>query len=145
MDNAVSLAAMIIVASFGIERIATGTFFLLEFIPGVKGLTGDNAVGKAPVSRVGRLAFYGLVGAMAALVVSFYPELRVLTRLGITSHPHPLFDPAFTTIVLMGGSDRIAALSKPSSAGAKTTKPRPVEVVGTLRLEDDSRKDVRQV
>jgi hypothetical protein len=137
MDETARLIAIIVVASFAIERVATAAFFLLSFIPSWNLALPDASHGSADGSnRNARLAYFTLVGVLALGVVLSIDSLRVLHALGFQPHI-PFLDVALTTMVLMGGADQIAALLKsPQSVAAARSPPKPIEITGTIRLDD---------
>ena len=138
MDEAAKLTAMIVVASFGIERVATGVFFLLSFVPQWD-RAFPNAVGansEKNASRRAQLVYFTFVGVLALYVVASVESLRILKFL-LTDTENPRLDVAFTTMVLMGGADRVAELLKSShSVAAAKPPPKPIEITGTIRLDD---------
>jgi len=75
------------------------------------------------------------------LVLTGFGKLRVLNAVGIETTWY--FDVVLTALILVGGADRVAELLKvPGARSGEKTVERPVQVSGTLVLEDASAKKI---
>lgn len=118
--------AFILLSAFAIGRVTTAALFLFQF---VKPPAPD-----APVDEdKEKLVYYG-VASVLALLVLLNVNLRVLATLKIPVAP--LADHLFTFIVLVGGAGTIADLLKVPAGPAKE-KPQPIEITGTLVLDEN--------
>lgn len=80
--------------------------------------------------------FYYLFAGSAAYLVAKLGEMHILDVLGFKS-TNEQFDMFMTMLILTAGADRVAALIKLSGPGAADPpEARPLEVTGTLTLED---------
>jgi len=151
MDTSIQVAAVVVIASFVIDRVAAGVFFLLSLLGGWNRMFPDpatiqDASAKLAAQKRQKLVYYTFVAALAVtIVVSF--ELRVLQALAITGfEPAPWQDMFFSVLVLMGGSDQIAALLKSPHAGKGVelaAPPKPIEVTGRLTLDENAARATR--
>ena len=92
MQNTAQLIAVILLASFAIERIGAAASFSLE--PSPEDLKGQ---------RRRKLLLSALAGTLALAVVNFSP-IRILAQL---SSPAPIVDYWLSWLVLFAGADRI--------------------------------------
>ena len=142
MDSGIQVAAMIVIASFVIDRVTGGTLFVLSLFDGWNRIVPDPATLDDPRSRLAAqkratIVYYLFVAILASVLVLTF-DIRVLEALGI-NWAVPLSDQVFSVLVLMGGSDQVAALLKAPHAGKSletTRKDQPIEVTGKLILED---------
>lgn len=134
--DGVTAIAMIAIASFAIDRIVTGTLFVLSFA--MTSLDPD-AIGDPArhrrAERIQRLLYVVLAGLLGILVIASYGNVRVLAALGIETDP--LLDIVLTGIILVGGADRIAGVLKaPGAPGVEKPSPQPIQITGRLILEE---------
>ena len=142
MDSGIQVAAMIVIASFVIDRVTGGTLFVLSLFDGWNRIVPDPATVDDPRLRLASqkratIVYYLLVALLAIVLVTTF-DIRVLEALGI-DWAVPWSDRVFSVLVLMGGSDQVAALLKtPHSGKALPTAKidRPIEVIGKIVLED---------
>lgn len=134
--DGVTAIALILIASFAIDRIVTAAMFLLSFVSPSLDPTGiENPSARAKAEKQYRLLYVVVAGVLAIVVVAHYGGVRILSALGMTTEP--LVDTVLTGIVLVGGSDRIAALLKfPGVTGAERPAPPPIQITGRVTLED---------
>jgi hypothetical protein len=134
--DGVTAIALILIASFAIDRIVTAAIFVLSFAsPSLDPTTIENPSQRAKAEKQYRLLYVVLAGVLAIFVVAHYGGVRILSALGIATEP--LLDTVLTGIVLVGGSDRIAAVLKfPGVTGAERPAPPPIQITGRVTLED---------
>jgi len=146
MDTSIQVAAMVVIASFVIDRVAGGVFFLLSlfgfwnrWFPDP--VTIQDAGLKLAAQKRQKLVYYSFVAALAAMIVVEF-HLRVLAALELTGvTPPPWQDALFSVLVLMGGSDQVAGLLKSPHAGKAvdvTSAQKPIEVTGRLTLDENA-------
>jgi hypothetical protein len=150
MDTGIQVAALIVIASFAIDRVSGGTFFLLSLFEIWNRHFPDPATIEDPIQEQSalkrtKLAYYCLAGFLAAVLV-FKFDISVLKALQVGDPlQHPWLDHLFSVLVLLGGSDQIAALLKSPHAGKapEGASHQPIEVTGKLMLEDGGRQSPR--
>ncbi|HKS57694.1 MAG TPA: hypothetical protein VJS12_20520 [Steroidobacteraceae bacterium] len=144
----ISVAAMVVVAAFAIERVSTALFFLLSFVPQWNEAMPDPGTEPDPtlqadLRRRMQLAAALVTGALALLVVWWF-DIRILHELHVPKAPDTL-DRLFSAVVLMGGSAQIGELLKGSKSPVLPAKPpEPIRVTGTLILEDPASARLRK-
>jgi hypothetical protein len=128
-----SAIVFILIAAFAIDRIVKAVLFLFSFVrPTAAGGADEHAD-----ERKDKLIYFFLVGVLA-VVLLMTVKLRVLSAMRIPVDP--LVDDLLTGIVLIGGADSIAGLLKPPGADQAREKPQPIEITGTLTLDDETKK-----
>lgn len=137
--DGVSALALLLLASFVIERTVSGVLFVfptLRMLPDLAQL--DPAARAAADRRYAYWRFF-LSGALAAAILWKWPSLRILALFSqLSNSVPPWLDPAVTWVVLMGGADRISAFVKLPAGGTAPPKreEQPIEVRGRLTLDD---------
>src|SRR5262245_51011997 len=141
MDSGIQVAAMLVIASFVIDRVTGGTFFVLSMFGAWNRIVPDRAAiegssDKASAQKRATLAYYLFVAVLATVFVLTF-NIEVLKALNVAVDPS--WDRVFSVLVLMGGSDQVASLLKAPHAGKvleTSTKSQPIEVTGRLILDD---------
>lgn len=139
----VNAIALVLIASFAIDRIVNGILFVLSYIdwwnrrfPDPARLDGEQ---RTAAERRAKVVYFVIAGVIATFVFAYFGQVRVLTALGIPASP--FFDVLLSGLILMGGSDRIADVLKMASGGGgggaaeRAAATRPIEIKGTLTLE----------
>jgi hypothetical protein len=141
MKDGVTIVAMVVIASFAIDRLATGLLFLLSFFQAWnrrfpdESLVADAAARSAAAKKL-KLIYFAFAVPIAIVLVLAYPKLRVLSALGIPA-TREWVDGFFTLLVLVGGSDRVAELLGSTGAtGGEKPAETPIQITGTLTLEE---------
>jgi len=142
MDSGIQVAATIVIASFVIDRVTSGTFFVLSLFDGWNRIVPDPSMvadprQKSAAQKHATLVYYIFVAVLATVLVYTF-DIRILEALNV-KWAVPSSDRIFSVLVLMGGSDQVAALLKVPHAGKlpeATAKNQPIEVTGKLTLED---------
>ena len=134
--DGVTAIALILIASFAIDRIVTATMFLLSFaIPPLDPGSIESPGARMRAEKLYKLVYVTAAAVLAVGVVAYYGGVRILSALGIPADP--VLDTILTGIVLVGGSDRIAALLKiPGASEGERAAPPPIQITGKLTLED---------
>ena len=134
--DGVTAIVLILIASFAIDRIVTALLFLLSFVSSSMDPASIEPAGaRARAEKQYKLLYVVVAGVLAIFVLAYYGGVRILSALGIATDP--LLDTILTGIVLVGGSDRIAALLKLSGgAGLEPPAPPPIQITGRVTLED---------
>lgn len=139
MDSGLTVAALLLVASFAIDRVVSGLLFLLSFFPPWRSAFPEpqlltKSAEKYRARKVQKLLYFSLSAVAAVVLVAKFPDFMVLKKLGFAiSGGLEFWDQAFTIIALIGGADRIADLAdSPGTAGK--TQSEPLEITGTVTL-----------
>jgi len=146
MDG-VTLLTVIVIGAFAIERITSGIVYFLDTFNFTwwRRISPDPAALADPVARANAdrrhtFAHFALAFALG-LVLTGFGKLRVLNAVGVETTWY--FDVVLTALILVGGADRVAELLKvPGARGGDRAADRPVQVTGTLVLEDGAAKRV---
>ena len=143
----ISVAVMILIAAFAIERIGGALLFLLSYVPSWNEFLPDVrlAEGQAhqiELERRHKLVSVFIASALAVPIVWMF-GIEILKNLGAQDIP-PLWDRLFSVVVLVAGSDQIRALVKGGEGTHASPPPSdPIHVTGSLILHEKS--DTRRV
>ena len=131
-QDAVSVAATIVIASFVIDRLKTGILFLMAGT----GYWKRNFIDPdSKRKRKQQVLEFCLTGALVLATLLFFPDLRLLQALGISTVG--IVDFAFTWLALTTGADQLGDLLK---GGARAEpEPKPLQITGDVRLIDDGK------
>jgi len=142
--DGVSAIALILIASFGIDRILTGLFFLLDFIkPWTRLFPNPEEVEEKALQiraeRKRKLLYFVLAGILGGVVLAYFGEVRIFRALGF-NQTNAILDSVMTGLILIAGADRVAELLKlhgmPGAKGEPKSTSQPIEVTGRLILEE---------
>jgi hypothetical protein len=121
--DGVSVIAMVLIASFAIDRIVAAFLFPFAFLPSFPQETEKRY----------KLLYFLVAAMLAVIVLAWVGNMRVLDALGL--QPNPTLDFLVTGIVLIGGADKIAgALKPPGAPSSQPERKQQVEVSGTVHL-----------
>lgn len=139
--NAISLAAMIVLASFVIERVKAGTLFALAGSKAWKRIFPDSSELKDEALRRAqrrqKLLEFCLTGALVMAALLAFPSLRVFDVLGLD--PNGPLDLALTWLILTTGSDKLGEFLKGGEIAK--SEPAPVKIIGDVRLIEAAKSD----
>ena len=136
--DGVTAVAVVLIASFAIDRIVTGILFLLGFLGAWKRRFPDPSLQEDPAARADaekrqKLLYFCLAGLLSIPLLAGLGKVRILAAVGFQTDP--IFDIIVTGLILMGGSDRVAELLKMHGGGVEKSEPRPITINGKLVLE----------
>jgi hypothetical protein len=142
MVNATSVLILILVLCFAADRIARAILTGLRMLPSWSGRLPDpdgieDKAAKAEATRKQAVAHTIIIGAMAALVLWLYPQIRILGML-TGSVQLGIIDLVVSAVVIMGGADlisrllQIAGVNDAMTAGGRGG---PVEITGKLEID----------
>jgi len=140
-----NVLVLIFVVSFVIDRIVTGLLFLLSydtpwnrlarFFPDPRIL--EDAKTRVQAEKRQKLAYFIFSFLFAIVVLVYFGEIRILKALGFET---PL-DFIVTAVALIAGADVLAKVLEMSGVGGKEAPtPRPIEITGSLVLEEGKGK-----
>ena len=141
--DGITVIAILLVASFAIDRIVTGALFLLSFSDRWTRRFPDPDAVIDPAERVRarnrqKLLYFCFAAVLALPVLAGYGRVRILAALGFPTNA--VFDVILTGLILVGGSDRVADILKlPGARGAEKPEPKPITIQGTLVVEERPR------
>ena len=128
----VTVVAAIAIAAFAIDRVVTAFLFLASYRWKWADPASVDANHRVEAEKNYKLAYYILASILGLLVYSL-GNISVFFALGMA--PNLFFDALVTVLVLVGGSDRVAALLKVQDASTPAMRvEKAVEVTGTLTL-----------
>jgi hypothetical protein len=136
-----NVLVLILVVSFAIDRAVAGLLFLLSyeerwnllarFFPDPRLM--DDARSRVRAEGRQKLAYFAFSFLIAVVVLVYFGEIRILKALGYESR----LDFIVTAVALIAGADVLAKVLDVSGMGGKDAPaPRPIEVTGTLVIED---------
>jgi hypothetical protein len=126
MQDTAQLIAVILLASFGVERIGAGASFLLE-----PAAAADDGKGK----RRRKVLLAALAGALTLFVVD-YGHIRIVERLQ-PLQPVPVLDYWLTWLVVFAGADRVKEFLGGAAGSASASKEPKKEVPPIKIVVDD--------
>jgi len=139
---------IILIASFGIDRIVTGLFFLLSYSPELRTLLDPDSLAdpeaRAAARRSYRLIYAVVSSYLGIVVVAGVMGIRLskIAGLDLDTSAGPvinsLMDIVITGLLLAGGAERLAEALK--LYGVKESKPAqaPIEISGRVVIEQGS-------
>jgi hypothetical protein len=139
---------VILIASFAIDRIVTGLFFLLSYSNELQPLVAEDSSGGRPrddrAAKTRRLIYALTGGYLGTVIIAGILNVRLfaMTKFAVSPDqtPSPLLDTLMTGLILAGGADRLAEALKLFSGGSAPEKKsdHPIEIIGRLVLEQAS-------
>ena len=149
--DGVTALALILIASFAIDRIVAGVLFLLSFSKAWSQRFPDpesvqDEAGRAQAERKRKVIYFVLAGVLGIGVLGWLGNVRILSAVLHSKDPNlpsvdPILDTIITGLLLMGGADRLAQVLKmPGAPGAEKPEPKPIQITGKLSIEDASGK-----
>lgn len=142
----VSVIAVVLLLSFGIDRLVTGILFVLSWSKRWRELCPDPAEAADAQERVAaerkqKTAYFVFAGLFSIVLLRLVDK-GVFSDMGFVQNK-PL-DLLLTALVLMGGAERVQAFSAtlhPSADGAASEPP--LHITGTLTLEEGTIRRLR--
>jgi len=140
----VNAIALVLVASFAIDRVVNGVLFLVSYSEFWRRKFPDPALVDADrrvaAQKKQKLIYFVFAGLLGTVLLAYFGQVRVLSSLGVPANPY--LDVFITGLILMGGADRVAELLKATGAGGagaeRSPSSGPIEIKGTLTLEQPS-------
>ena len=140
---------VILIASFAIDRMVTGLFFLLSFHPDLRAVLDPDSLpdpaAKEDATRLCRLIYAVCAGYLSIVIVAGMMGIRLSKITGLELDPNAgsvmstMLDVVVTGLLLIGGADRLAEALK--LYGGKESKPQaPIEITGKVVLEQGAVK-----
>lgn len=133
--DGVTAVALVLIASFAIDRIVTAVLFLAA----LTGILREPPPGDTRAQQMHKLAYFVLAGLLGVVVLAFFGNVRILQAMGL-QNVNPVVDVIVTGLLLMGGAERLSGLIQPGAAEKPEPKPVPIVVTGTLTVEDRAGK-----
>ena len=133
--------AAILIASFAIDRIVTALLFALSYVKAWARAFPDPSLANDAEERVGaekkqKLAYFTCAALLAIGVLGWFGNIRIFNALGI-ANMNQILDIIATGVILIGGSDQIAALllKLSDASGKNKAAARPIEITGKIVLK----------
>jgi hypothetical protein len=138
---------IILIASFAVDRIVTGLFFLLSFNADLKTVLDPDSI-QDPTQRAEALKNYRLIYAVVAgyLAIVFVAGLMGVRLSAITGLApdlkglpvmNELMDILITGLLLVGGADRLADALKLLRGESGRASQAPIEITGKVTLQQE--------
>ena len=137
--DGVSALALVVIASFAIDRIVNAFLFLLDFARVLRDPAFEkDKLKRKRIEQRNRLIYFLLAGTLGILVLGYYGDIRILHAMGFEDIS-PRLDIVITGLLLMGGAEQVGKLADiPGVKHGEAEEQRPIEVTGTLKLEGDA-------
>jgi len=137
--DGVSAIAVVLIASFAVDRIATAILFLLAYAKGWRRRFPDPALQAEGEPREKaasnlKLAYFCIGAVLAIFLLAGFGKIRIMAALGFPTSNY--LDIVVTGLILIGGADRVAELLKTGAPGEAKSEPKPITITGKLVLED---------
>ena len=154
--DGVGALALVVIGSFAIDRIVTGSLFLLSFsqtwtrrFPEPASLADGPT--RVLAEKKAKLIYFAFAAFLGIVVIAGCGNVTILTAMGVQpkwaaepglgSWLFWLLDSLFTGLLLIGGADRIAQVIKmPGAPGVEKPEPKPIQITGKLIIEDPAGK-----
>jgi hypothetical protein len=133
--DGVTAVALVLIASFAIDRIVTAVLFLAT----LTNILREPPPGDARAQQLHKLVYFVLAGILGVVVLAFFGNVRILQAMGL-QNINPAVDAIVTGLLLMGGAERLSGLIQPGAAEKPEPTPVPIVVTGTLTIKDGAGK-----
>lgn len=143
IDAVSAVALSVVIASFAIDRIVRGFLFLLIFFGSIHNpvLIADEQK-RIRAEQVNALLYTLLAAVLGLVVLAYFGKIRILQSLGFQGVKDWL-DMLVTGLLLTGGAEQIGRILEIyGDRGVEKPAPRPVEVRGTLTLEEETARKI---
>ena len=137
MDDTAKLVAIVLLASFAIERIVAAVSYVLETARLYK--LDEEHTAKIRAKQKRKLALLSLAALLAAAVVGV-ADLRILKTLNLGQTPLQ-FDYAISWLILFAGADRIRDFLQGAGGGGESEQ----SEVPAFRIRIDDGGEFREI
>lgn len=141
---------IVLIASFAIDRIVTGLFFLLSFVPELRPIVDPESIedpaAKASAMRNYRVLYAIVAGYLATVVLAGQLGIRLSAITGLLPDAKSgegwssFLDILLTGLLLVGGADRLSEALKLAVGGDEKKSKTPIEITGKVVLEQGAAK-----
>src|SRR5215468_2117356 len=143
--DGVSAIAVVLIASFAVDRIVTAILFLLAYNKRWDSRFPDPALQpegelREKAARNRKLAYFCIGAALAIPLIAGFGRIRILAALGFPTNRY--LDIIVTGLILIGGSERVAEMLKLGVPGEAKGEAKPITISGKLVLEDSHGKSL---
>ena len=133
MLDGIGVLALVLIASFAVDRIVSG---ILYFVPFARPKPGE------PPTMVQRIIYFTLAGIVGGGVLAYWGEIRIFHALGFTTIKD-LLDTVLTGLIFMAGADCVGAFFRRRAAAGVQPAGKPVRITGTLMVDDEQGKSAK--
>jgi len=143
VDNAntimkpVTMVAGLALTAFAIDRTVTAIVFLLSYVWKQLDPSSIDGPEHHEAERTYKLVYVSLASILALTAYHFVFHIGSVFA-ALDFQPNATLDAVVTTLVLVGGSERVAALLKVPGGEKAPAPPPPVQVAGSVMLVSDS-------
>ena len=144
MLDGVGAIAVVLIASFAIDRMVTGWLFVLSFLRPWTFFFPDPSLvregrPRAQAERRQKLVYFVFAAALGGVVLAYFGDVRVFHALGFETNV--VLDAVVTGLILTTGADRVGMFLQLAEGGSATRETaQPLEITGKLVLEDKAVK-----
>jgi len=141
----ISVIAFVLLLSFAIDRVVNGILFALSYSKYWRRLCPDpirvpEGTERALAERAQKIAFFGFASVLSGIVLWMVGS-GILHQVGFAEGPLDIF---MTGLILIGGAERVSEFSKSLSTTPSAAHESPVEIKGTLMLEEGGALQVKK-
>jgi hypothetical protein len=133
--DGVTAVALVLIASFAIDRIVSAVLFLAAFTR----ILTEPIPGDVRAQQIHKLFYFVLAGILGVVVLAFFGNVRILHAMGL-QNVNPVVDAFVTGLLLMGGAERLSGLVQSGATEKPDPAPVPIVITGTLKIEDGAGK-----
>ncbi len=149
--DGVTVLAVILIASFAIDRIVTGLLVALSFIPAWRKRFPEASTVSDPEEKVvaenkQKTVYFVLAAILGIGVLAWGGNIRLFTALHFPVNP--ILDSVITGLILVAGADKLSGVMNMMGSGGGGSQSQqasaPIEITGKLvleRSEDVVKKD----
>lgn len=133
----VTIVAGVAITAFVVDRIVTAVLFLLSYFWKQFDPALLEAEERAEAQRTYKLVYFSMATALAVCAYHFvFAKQSVFAVLEF--QPNHMLDAIVTTLLIVAGAERVAALLKvPEAEEGAESPPPPIQVAGSVTLVPD--------
>jgi hypothetical protein len=141
----ISVIAFVLLLSFAIDRVVNGLLFALSYSKHWRRICPDpirvpEGTERALAERAQKVAFFCFAAVFSGVVLWMVGR-GILHQVGFAEGPLDLF---MTGLILIGGAERVSQFTKSFASAPAVTHEAPVEIKGTLMLEEGGALQVKK-
>ncbi len=142
MLDGIGAIALVLIASFGVDRITAGILFLLR--PATSRLRLPSWISRGPDNKeeLPRYVYLALAAIIGGVVLSYLGQVRIFHALGFNTI-NAILDTVLTGLIFVGGADCVGRFLNRAQGPDRHPDHAPIQVTGTLVLDQDGAKHTR--
>jgi hypothetical protein len=141
----ISVIAFVLLLSFAIDRVVNGLLFALSYSSLWRRICPDpvrvpEGTERVLAERSQKIAFFCFAAVFSGIVLWMVGS-GILHQVGFAEGPLDIF---MTGLILIGGAERVSQFSKSFVSAPTTAHDAPVEIKGTLTLEEGGALQIKK-